>query len=65
MSDTEPSCSFCHRLKSRVGRLIASDGGAYICNYCVAVCYEVLVKEGVDVALQTKPHGEAPKRQDE
>jgi len=49
MSVQEPSCSFCHRAKSKVQKIIAGDGGVYICNYCIALCYRVLIKEGVDM----------------
>jgi hypothetical protein len=46
MSETEPSCSFCHQPQSKVRKLIASDSAVHICNYCVALCHRVLVKEG-------------------
>jgi hypothetical protein len=57
MPEWEASCSFCHRPKSEVGKLIESDNDAYICNYCVALSYSILVEEGVDVKLHPRPPG--------
>jgi len=49
MSESEESCSFCHQPKSEVERVIQADDGAVICNRCVALCYDVLIGEGVDM----------------
>ena len=57
MSDPEPTCSFCHQPKSKVVKLIAGEGQAAICNYCVALCYDVLRREGVDMTLHDAPPG--------
>ncbi len=41
-------CSFCSRDQAEVQRLIASpDGGAFICEECVALCQEVLEEDGI------------------
>jgi ATP-dependent protease Clp ATPase subunit len=55
MTDLEPTCSFCHQPKSKVVKLIAGDGEIAICNYCVALCYDVLRREGVDMTLREQP----------
>jgi ATP-dependent protease Clp ATPase subunit len=55
MNDPEPTCSFCHQPKSKVGKLISGDGQVAICNHCVAVCYDVLRREGFDMTLRDQP----------
>ncbi len=42
----EPTCSFCDQPASKVKKLIAGKRGLHICNYCVALCYDVLTAEG-------------------
>lgn len=49
-------CSFCGKSNSDVKVLIAGPR-VYICNYCVALCYELLVKQGVDMSVRAQPLG--------
>jgi ATP-dependent Clp protease ATP-binding subunit ClpX len=47
-SDEVLRCSFCHKSKEAVGKLISSPGDqthAYICDECVAVCNSILEEE--------------------
>ena len=39
-------CSFCGKPEYKVERLLFGDS-AYICNECVLLCYEMLVKDGL------------------
>ncbi len=39
-------CGFCGKPEYKVERLLFGDS-AYICNECVALCYEMLVKDGL------------------
>jgi len=55
MSESEPTCSFCHQPKSKVGKLIQGEGQVAICNYCVALCYDVIRRESVDMTLHEQP----------
>jgi len=41
----EQLCSFCHRGRDEVERLIAGPDGAYICDECVGLCVEILEEE--------------------
>lgn len=38
-------CSFCSRHHDEVDRLIAGPDGVFICNYCVELCYNLLMDE--------------------
>ena len=38
-------CSFCGRQQDEVGRLIAGPDSVFICNYCVELCYSLLVDD--------------------
>jgi ATP-dependent protease Clp ATPase subunit len=64
MAQPEHSCSFCHQLESKVDKLIHGEDGISICNRCVAVCYDTLRKEGVDVSSRVYSGG-SPKTGDE
>jgi ATP-dependent protease Clp ATPase subunit len=55
MNDSEPACSFCHQPRSKVSKLIIGERGIAICNHCVALCYDVLRDEGVDMTLRDQP----------
>jgi len=55
MEKPEVSCSFCEQPYSKVKKMIAGPNGIYICNYCAALSYQVMVKEGVDMALSDEP----------
>jgi ATP-dependent protease Clp ATPase subunit len=59
MNDPEPTCSFCHQPKSKVLKLLVGDGQTALCNYCVALCYNVLRREGVDMTLHDAPPNKA------
>ncbi len=39
-------CSFCGKSQDKVRRLIAGPNFVYICDECVALCNEILAKEG-------------------
>ncbi len=43
----ERTCSFCGRTNEEVRRLIAGPQDVHICDKCVALCNEILAKEGV------------------
>jgi ATP-dependent Clp protease ATP-binding subunit ClpX len=44
-------CSFCFRDQTQVRRLIAGpENAVFICDECVALCQEVLVEDGIEVA---------------
>jgi hypothetical protein len=53
MSESKESCSFCHQPKSKVERVIQTDDGA-VSNRCVALCYDLLIGEGVDMSMWRK-----------
>jgi ATP-dependent Clp protease ATP-binding subunit ClpX len=38
-------CSFCGRQQDEVGRLIAGPDSVFICNYCVELCYSLIVDD--------------------
>jgi ATP-dependent Clp protease ATP-binding subunit ClpX len=40
-------CSFCGRHHDEVDRLIAGPDGVFICNYCVELCYSLLIDEDI------------------
>jgi hypothetical protein len=47
-SDKEDRCSFCHKSKSVVGKLISSPADfpqAFICDECVAVCNSIMMDD--------------------
>ena len=38
-------CSFCGRAEEQVQKMISGPNGAYICNYCVEICSEIVEEE--------------------
>ncbi len=50
-------CSFCHRDRNLVRRLIEGPDGVYICDECVVLCQEVLDEDGITA----KPAETAPR----
>jgi ATP-dependent protease Clp ATPase subunit len=50
MTQPERTCSFCHQPQSKVEKLIEGYKGVTICNRCVALSYDVLCGEGVDMS---------------
>ncbi len=40
-------CSFCGRHHDEVERLIAGPDSVFICNYCVELCYSLLIDEDI------------------
>lgn len=46
-------CSFCGKTERQVNRLLYGNG-AFICDECVALCYNMLVEDGDLVAYTTK-----------
>ena len=55
MADQEAFCSFCDQPSSKVKKLIANKSGVHICNYCVALCYDVMLREGAIVPTHSEP----------
>lgn len=45
MPPGDHKCSFCGRQQEEVGRLIAGPDSVFICNYCVELCYSLLVDD--------------------
>ncbi len=59
--DGEVHCSFCHKSRSQVSKLIAGPGGVFICDECVNTCAEMIE----EVNAEQEPdldivEGEAP-----
>jgi DNA-binding transcriptional MerR regulator len=40
-------CSFCGRDHAEIGRMISGPNGVAICNECVALCNEIIEREGL------------------
>jgi hypothetical protein len=38
-------CSFCHRTRDEVSKLVAGPAGVFICDECVQVCVDILERE--------------------
>ncbi len=45
ISDSKVRCSFCGKPQEQVRKLIAGPNGAYICDECVDICYEIIEEE--------------------
>ncbi|HRF98821.1 MAG TPA: ClpX C4-type zinc finger protein, partial [Aggregatilineales bacterium] len=45
LQSNDHRCSFCGRDHEDVERLIAGPDGVFICNYCVELCYNLLMEE--------------------
>ncbi len=57
-TDSSLRCSFCHKSKGAVGKLISSPSDyprAYICDECIAVCNSILSDDKLE-ALDASPH---------
>ncbi|MDR2720805.1 MAG: ATP-dependent Clp protease ATP-binding subunit ClpX [Puniceicoccales bacterium] len=52
-------CSFCGRSQLEVKRLIAGDGGVFICDRCVAMCMDALSKEFPEDMRRGEPADDA------
>ncbi|MBQ5591674.1 MAG: ATP-dependent Clp protease ATP-binding subunit ClpX [Clostridia bacterium] len=46
-------CSFCHKTKDQVERLIAGEG-VYICNECIEVCQAIIEEESIGHSSKKK-----------
>lgn len=57
-SDT-PHCSFCGKPNNLVGKLIAGPDGVNICDECVAICEQLIARDGGGAAGKPAP---APKK---
>lgn len=44
MEQNDIRCSFCGKEKERANKLIAGPDGVYICDECVCVCVDMLIK---------------------
>jgi ATP-dependent Clp protease ATP-binding subunit ClpX len=49
MTQTQPTCSFCNKVKEEVNMLVGAEGGPFICNECIDLCHDVM-KEDVSVS---------------
>lgn len=47
-SDEKVRCSFCNKTQDQVRKIIAGPNGAYICDECVDICYEIIEEEFED-----------------
>jgi len=56
-------CSFCHKDRDKVEKLIASKDDVFICNECVELCCEILAEEGFDEFRMFKGKGRIKPRQ--
>ena len=36
------ACSFCNKSQTQVDKLIAGEGGVYICNECIDICSDTI-----------------------
>lgn len=45
MNNTGPLCNFCGKNKHQVKKLLAGNDGTHICDGCVDLCHDILVKE--------------------
>ncbi|MBN1405633.1 MAG: ATP-dependent Clp protease ATP-binding subunit ClpX [Candidatus Omnitrophica bacterium] len=48
-------CSFCSRDKAKVNKLFSGPNSVYICDHCVKLCSQLLVKEEASVAGKPEP----------
>ncbi|MCU0481515.1 MAG: ATP-dependent Clp protease ATP-binding subunit ClpX [Anaerolineae bacterium] len=53
LQSNDHRCSFCGRDHEDVERLIAGPDGVFICNYCVELCYNLLMEEEHTFTHQT------------
>ena len=53
-------CSFCGKKQDEVGRLIAGQGMALICDECVAQCMDRLCDDYFDMGYMPELYGHAP-----
>ena len=42
-----PYCNFCGKNKHQVKKLLAGNDGTHICDGCVDLCHDILIKEKV------------------
>ncbi len=49
-----PRCCFCGQPESKVARMLYGNG-AYICDECVELCYQMLVNDGTLEAIPHRP----------
>ena len=50
MRTAEPQCSFCGKVKSEVGKLIAGPDDIFICDECIEICNQVIKQSTVEEA---------------
>ena len=59
--DDEMRCSFCHKTRSQVNKLIAGQNGVCICDECVQACLDMIGEdaptgdEGFEAAAGHRP----------
>ncbi|MBI4227787.1 MAG: ATP-dependent Clp protease ATP-binding subunit ClpX [Candidatus Omnitrophica bacterium] len=59
MTTTRERCSFCGRSRDKIKKLFSGPGGIYICDLCVRLCEQILIKEEED-ATQAKGLRQTP-----
>lgn len=47
-NDDKVRCSFCGKSQKQVRKLIAGPNGAFICDECIDICYEIIEEELLD-----------------
>ena len=48
--EDEIRCSFCHKTRAQVNKLIAGQDGVYICDECIEACNNMLQPSALDLA---------------
>lgn len=65
-NDNIKACSFCGKTDSMVSKLLYGNG-AYICDECVEICYDMLVEDGTilsNYAMSSPSSNQKPKLSD-
>ena len=52
---TDHQCSFCGKLQSQGGRLLAGVDGVYICHECVILCEQAMARDIREQAPKSRP----------
>ena len=54
--DSKVHCSFCGKSQAQVRKLIAGQGGAFICDECVDICAEIIEEELEEESEEREDH---------
>ena len=44
-STAQVNCSFCHKSRHDVAKVVAGPNGVHICNECIDLCNDIVVEE--------------------